>query len=160
MSSINYISAVLFVKDISVSKDFYMNIFRQEIQYDFGTNVMFMSGLTIWELRKDHEIYNCCPNENMERTNKFEIYFETDDLDGIISSIESNSIEKLHEVKEEPWGQRTIRLFDPDGHMIEIGESMVSFVKRLSLLMSPKEVSGKTGLSIEQIEQLIGKKKI
>jgi catechol 2,3-dioxygenase-like lactoylglutathione lyase family enzyme len=160
MSSINYISAVLFVKDISVSRDFYMNIFRQEIQYDFGTNVMFKSGLTIWELRKDHEIYNCYPNENMERTNKFEIYFETDDLDGIISSIESNSIEKLHEVKEEPWGQRTIRLFDPDGHMIEIGESMVSFVKRLSLFMSPKEVSGKTGLSIEQIEQLIGKKKI
>ncbi|MDP4191938.1 MAG: VOC family protein [Bacteroidota bacterium] len=155
MSSINYISAVLFVKDISVSKDFYMNIFKQEIQYDFGTNVMFKSGLTIWELRKDHEIYNCYPNENMERTNKFEIYFETDDLDGIISSVESNSIEKLHEVKEEPWGQRTIRLFDPDGHMVEIAESMVSFVKRLSLLMSPKEVSSKTGLSIEQIEQLI-----
>ncbi|MDP4176590.1 MAG: VOC family protein [Bacteroidota bacterium] len=155
MSSINYISAVLFVKDISVSKDFYINIFKQEIQYDFGTNVMFKSGLTIWELRKDHEIYNCYPNENMERTNKFEIYFETDDLDGIISSVESNSIEKLHEVKEEPWGQRTIRLFDPDGHMVEIAESMVSFVKRLSLLMSPKEVSSKTGLSIEQIEQLI-----
>lgn len=155
MSSINYTSAVLFVKDISVSKDFYMNIFKQEIQYDFGTNVMFKSGLSIWELKKDHEIYSCYPNDNMARTNKFEIYFETDDLDGIISSMESNSIEKLHEVKEEPWGQRTIRLFDPDGHMVEIGESMVLFVKRLSLLMSPKEVSSKTGLSLGQIQQLI-----
>lgn len=28
------------------------------------------------------------------------------------------------------WQQRVIRIFDPDGHMIEIGESMSEIAKR------------------------------
>lgn len=30
----------------------------------------------------------------------------------------------LHDLHDEPWGQRTIRFFDPDDHLIEAGESL------------------------------------
>ena len=154
MSGLKFISAVIFVRDIQTSKDFYTNVFKQEIQYDFGKNVMFKSGLSIWEVRKDHEIYQRFVN-GKNNDNKFELYFESDELDKIISLIEKDGIKKLHGLKEEPWGQRTIRIFDPDDHLVEVGESMKGFVQRLSEKLNEEEVSKKTGLSITEIRVVL-----
>ena len=35
----------------------------------------------------------------------------------------SFEINYVHKLKEYPWGQKAIRIYDPDGHMIEIGET-------------------------------------
>ena len=37
----------------------------------------------------------------------------------------------LHEINTEVWGQRNIRFYDPDGHLIEVGEAMHIFVARI-----------------------------
>ena len=37
---LNFHSTVLFVKDIEVSKQFYCNILSQEIDSDFGNNII------------------------------------------------------------------------------------------------------------------------
>jgi catechol 2,3-dioxygenase-like lactoylglutathione lyase family enzyme len=157
MGSLKYVSAVIFVKDIQVSKEFYTKIFQQEIQYDFGKNVTFKSGFTIWELREDHEIYLNLFSNHQAKNNYFELYFETEELDEIISMIKENQMKIFHDVKEEPWGQRTIRVFDPDDHMVEIGESMQGFIRRLKESMSDEEVSQKTGVSIDDIRKLLSK---
>ncbi|RKX68718.1 hypothetical protein DRP43_05215, partial [candidate division TA06 bacterium] len=47
--------------------------------------------------------------------------------------IKSKNIEFLHEIHEEPWGQRTIRFFDPDNHLIEIGEPLPIFIKNMNI---------------------------
>jgi catechol 2,3-dioxygenase-like lactoylglutathione lyase family enzyme len=157
MSNIKYVSAVIFVKNIQVSKEFYSKIFQQEIQYDFGKNVMFKSGFSIWEVREGHEIYQKLRIGDQVKISGFELYFETEDLDKVIALIEENQIKKFHDVKEESWGQRTIRIYDPDGNIVEIGESMERFVRRLKEVMSIEEVSKKTGLSIGEIEELLSK---
>ena len=46
---IRYVSAVLFVKDIAVSRRFYEGIFEQKVDTDFGKNVGYTSGLALWE---------------------------------------------------------------------------------------------------------------
>ena len=33
-------------------------------------------------------------------------------------------IEYVHPVKEHGWGQRVVRFYDPDKHIIEVGENM------------------------------------
>ena len=44
-----YHSCVLLVKDIEKSKHFYNTILGQNIVMDFGRNVGFEGGLSIWE---------------------------------------------------------------------------------------------------------------
>ena len=56
-----------------------------------------------------------------------ELYFETEDFDGFMKLLDSYpQAERLHEPKTFPWLQRGIHIFDPDGHLIEVSESMYS----------------------------------
>lgn len=60
-----------------------------------------------------------------------ELYFEKDDFDSFIIRLEQRSdIQYIGDgVKEAGWGQRCIRFYDLDGHIIEVGESMRMVVK-------------------------------
>jgi catechol 2,3-dioxygenase-like lactoylglutathione lyase family enzyme len=152
------LSIALFVKDIEVSKNFYVNILQQQINLDFGKNVIFKSGFTIWEINESHiipvkigisEISN-------NKVNRFELYFETENIQEIWTTLKKKNIKFLHEIHEEPWGQCTIRFFDPDNHLIEVGESMEQFVgKYYKKGMTVEQVSAKTSVPISEIKRLL-----
>ena len=142
---LNFHSTVLFVKDNEVSKQFYCNILSQEIDSDFGNNISFKTELSLWQIPEEH-ILNTDFYNKSNSNKSLEIYFETDDIVEIIDFINSKNIKKHHELIEESWGQKTIRIYDPDNNLIEIGEKLESFIKRMY----------QEGLSIEQINQKSG----
>jgi len=151
-------SIALFVEDIERSKQFYIETLQQQIEHDFGKNVIFKSGFAIWEIMSNHIIPDKLGYEQLiDRTvNRFELYFETEDLDEIYETLKSKNITFMHQMHEEPWGQFTIRFFDPDRHLIEVGESMKRFVSRIyNQGLSAEEVSVKTGVNIEEVKRLI-----
>jgi catechol 2,3-dioxygenase-like lactoylglutathione lyase family enzyme len=153
-------STAIFVKDIEISKDFYSNILGLPVDLDFGKNVIFKSGFAIWEIQKDHIIPSKLGMENISNQafNRFELYFETEKLPEIFESLKQKGINFLHEIHEEPWGQQTIRFFDPDSHLIEIGESMKQFVCRFyNQGLTVEQVSERTSVPVEQIKKLTGK---
>ena len=39
-------------------------------------------------------------------------------------------IHYVHPVKEHRWGQRAVRFYDPDGHIIEVGETLKAVCRR------------------------------
>ncbi|NLB52441.1 MAG: hypothetical protein GX808_05830 [Syntrophomonadaceae bacterium] len=60
-----------------------------------------------------------------------ELYFEVDDFEGFIQKLNTyKSIEYVHKPKKHEWQQRVVRIYDPDHHMIEIGESMAVIARR------------------------------
>jgi hypothetical protein len=59
-----------------------------------------------------------------------ELYFETDDLEPIYQRLSKAGIEFIHPICEQPWGQRVMRFYDPDSHIVEIGETMQAVVWR------------------------------
>ena len=63
-------------------------------------------------------------------SNSFELYFETESLDEIFNDLKNQKTEFLHEIEEQPWGQRVLRFYDPDKHIIEIGETMEAVIIR------------------------------
>ena len=68
----------------------------------------------------------------------------------------SFEIKYIHRLKEYNWGQKAIRIYDPNGHMIEVGESMEYVARRcLESGMSAEETAWKTQLGIGYVEQLI-----
>lgn len=154
---LNNCTAVLFVRSINESRDFYCNVLGLKIELDFGKNVIFKNGFAIWEIRKDHIISGKIGHRNLTgASTRFELYFETGDLDIIHESLVAHKVTFLHELHEEPWGQRTIRLFDPDGHLIEVGESMRDFIGRFHLQgLTPFEISKRTSVPVEEVKRLL-----
>jgi catechol 2,3-dioxygenase-like lactoylglutathione lyase family enzyme len=154
-------SAALFVKDIEASKNFYIGILGLSIDLDFGKNVIFKNGFAIWEIQENHIIPTTRGLNNISdlKVNRFELYFETENLRDIFEALKREEVSFLHEIHEEPWGQQTIRFFDPDNHLIEIGESMRQFVQRFyNQGLTIEQVSKRTSVPIEEIERLINKK--
>ncbi len=147
-------SSVIFVKDIKKSKDFYIRLLNQEIEHDFGENVILKGGLTIWEIRPEHVISKQLETDN--NSNRFELYFETELIDETYKKLKSEKVEFLHEIHEEPWGQRTIRLFDCDKHLVEIGEPMETFVKNMNEKgLSSNQITEKSGIPIETVNNIL-----
>jgi len=149
-------SIALFVKDIDVSKTFYHNVLGLEVEFDFGGNIIFKGGIAIWQINPNHIIPKSLGNIGDSQSNRFELYFETENLEKDYKTLLSTNAKFLHEIHEENWGQRNLRFFDPDNHLIEIGESLHCFVKRmLESGMSREQVSAKTGIAIEDVEKII-----
>lgn len=153
---LNYSASVIFVKDIETSKNFYNEFLGLEIEHDFGKNVSFYGGLAIWELREEHIVPQKLQDRMLKHGNRFELYFETSNIKDTLEKLASHKVEFLHEMHEEPWGQFTTRFFDPDGHLIEIGESLQTFVKRMKDDgMTIEEINKKTYIPVENVIELL-----
>ena len=154
-------SIALFVKDIEISKDFYSTILQQQIELDFGKNVIYKAGFAIWEIRENHIIPNLIGVDKIRdySVNRFELYFETENIVQDFKDLKSKNVLFLHEIHEELWGQQTIRFFDPDNHLIEIGESMKQFVNRfIEQGLTLEQVSARTFVPVEEVKRLINEK--
>lgn len=66
------------------------------------------------------------------------------------------NIDIIHEIKEEQWGQRTLRIFDSDKFIIEIAESMDHLVKRLAQSnCSIEAIAQKTQVPMKEVKQIL-----
>ena len=121
--------AVLSVSDISRSVAFYSDLFDQEVVLDLGKNVTFSGGFAIQE---DFAWLTGLPEKTVShRAHNMELYFETENFDRFLEKLRKQTgIEYVHQPKKHAWQQRVVRIYDPDGHMIEIGESMKSIALR------------------------------
>ena len=118
-----YSCTLLAVRDMDRALSFYQTIFRQEVVCDLGWNKTLSCGLVLQE--HFDRIAGFPESAIGFRPHDMELYFETEDFDGFLRLLEEHSeVERLHEVQTFPWKQRGIRIFDPDGHLIEVSESM------------------------------------
>ena len=87
-----------------------------------------------------------------------ELYFEEDKFDDFIAKLQQrNNIRYIGDgVKEADQGQRSIRFYDLDGHIIEVGENMKMVVKRfLDFGLSMTETSKRMDVSVSDLETLL-----
>ena len=117
-----YVSAVIFVKDIHRSKFFYHTLLELEMEYDFGSNITFENGMSIWQINKDHIIEDLLNTgmEDEQPVNRFELYFETDNILETDNKLRLSNTKYFHKIRKEPWGQLTLRVFDPDNHLVDL----------------------------------------
>jgi len=90
----------------------------------------------------------------LNKPNNFELYFEEEQFEEFVERLKSFKINYVHDVIEYPWGQRIIRFYDPDMHIIEVGESMETVVKRfIGQGLSVEETAERTQHPIEFVRQ-------
>ena len=59
----------------------------------------------------------------------------------------------MHDTVEHSWGQRVIRFYDPDYHIIEVGEDMGMVVKRfIDSGMTEEQVAERMKVPLEYVQ--------
>ena len=120
---------LIVVKDIERSKAFYRDLFGLVALAEFEGNVVLTEGLVLQEAT----IWESCINRTVEfGTNNAELYFEENDMDWFGEKLAQwqDPISYITPFSQNEWGQRLVRLYDPDGHMIEVRESMAAASRR------------------------------
>lgn len=147
-------SPMLVVTDINKSVDFYKKVFGLRVVMDFGANKTLTGGLALQTIETFKEFIG--KDEICFGGNNFEIYFEEDDFDKFINRLNECDVEYVHPVKEHSWGQRVVRIYDPDRHIIEIGENMKVVCRRfLASGMTPEQVAMRMDVPIKFVNACI-----
>ena len=123
-----YKSTLIAVSDMEKNRQFYHDVLGMNVVADFGANVTLDGGLVMqtmdtWKsfIRTDKVLL---PN------NAGELYFEEEDLDAFLENLKQFDICYVHPLFEHRWGQRVVRFYDPDRHIIEVGEKLNTVILR------------------------------
>lgn len=152
--NLQFSSTVIICKDFEKMTAFYKDLLQQEVEVDFGNCIGFKSKISLWKLSDEYPIAQKLGYSFSEKgNNNLEICFETENFEEIVAMLERQDINFLHRAEEESWGQKTLRLFDPENNLIEIGESIPCFVKRFyNDGMSLEEVAKRTSVPLEYVK--------
>lgn len=113
---------LMVVSDMERSLMFYKELFSLEAIRQFEGNVILTQGLVLqeragWEKLTGKAVsFGGCDSE---------LYFETGDLEMFQQKLDNSGLEIQYmcRLTTYEWGQKAIRFYDPDGHLIEVGEA-------------------------------------
>ncbi len=141
---------LIVVDDISVSRKFYEEVLNQKVILDFGANITLAGDFALQSKESWVKFIHKTEHEVLSKTNNFELYFEEERFDEFVEQLKSFKIKYVHDVVEYSWGKRVIRFYDPEMHIIEVGESTETVIKMFnSQGLSVKETAERTQHPIE-----------
>lgn len=144
---------LLAVRDMEASKAFYQDVLGMKITCDLGANVTLDGVLALQTLDTWRQLIER-DNVTLEN-NAAELYFEEWDMDALMSRLAGYEIHYVHGLKEQPWAQRAVRFYDPDGHIIEVGEAMPAVVRRLlGQGMTLENAADRLGIPLEAVREM------
>lgn len=148
-----FLSSLIVVSDIEKSKLFYYEVLGLKVVEDFGANVTLTGGIALQTKDSWCTFIHKKDNEIVFGGNDTELYFEEDDFDCFIQRLNNmTDINYVHSIVEHSWGQRVVRFYDPDNHIIEVGENMIIVVRRfLNKGLSIKEIAIRMDVPVDYV---------
>ena len=122
---------------------------KNKIRTKFNADAIEMEGAAIAQVCKLDNIQFIVirsisdkPNGNNEIT-----------FDKFLEKLESLDLDYVHPVREHSWGQRVLRFYDPDRHVIEVGENMKSVCRKfLDGGMTPEQTAERMGVPLKFVK--------
>ena len=125
-----YKGTLIAVNDMEKAKRFYNSVLGLEVIMDAGANVELTGGVFLQTADTWVNFIHKTKSEVVFGNNAVELYFETDNIDDFIIKLEAlDSVSYVHPLVEHSWGQRAIRFYDLDNHIIEVAENIVMVIK-------------------------------
>jgi catechol 2,3-dioxygenase-like lactoylglutathione lyase family enzyme len=160
METIRFKGPAAYVSDLDRSRGFYEGLLGFEVgrvmrHADADIAVAYTAGFSIWLVTHAYwsifgpaaSVPPVLGHGNWENT------FETPRFDEIYATLRGAGARFAHELRELPWGQRGFRVYDPDGHIIDISETHGALVRRLIAQGRSKEsIAAQVSLTHEQID--------
>lgn len=152
-----YTSTLIAVRDMKKSKQFYHDVLGLDVISDFGANVALASGVVLQTLDTWKDFIHKKTEEVVFQNNAAELYFEEDDIDAFVSKLSAfEDLEYVHPLFEHPWGQRVVRFYDPDKHIIEVGENMVMVVRKfIDDGLSVQETANRMDVPVDYVKSCL-----
>lgn len=116
---------MLVVSDIEKSRKFYKEVLGLNTVLDLGTNITLSGGIILQAIDSWADLILKEIDEINYSGNDVELYFEEDFFDDFLDRLKLiENIDYIHPVLEHRWGQRVVRFYDLDKHIIEVGENI------------------------------------
>lgn len=145
---------LLVVSDMEKAKKFYKDVLNLRVIMDFGANVTLTGGLCLQTKETWMGFIDAKEEDIIFGGNNAEIYFEEDDFDAFAEKLKGiDDIDYVHPVIEHRWGQRVVRFYDPDRHIIEVGENLKFVCRRfLDSGMTEEEVAVRMDVPLKFVQ--------
>ena len=113
---------LIVVNDIEKSKAFYKDLFGLDVVSDFGENVILTEGLVLQERKVWEKLLG---REIVSGGHDAELFFVEKDMHAFIQKLKNcpYPVKYAIPIMENAWGQPVVRIYDLDGHLIEIAGS-------------------------------------
>jgi len=128
-STVKYVCPLIVVADMQRARNFYEKLLGQEVIVDFGENITFRGNFALHLQKHYRSLID--GKEVHPGGNDFELYFEYDEVEELACRLKDAGVVFVHEMREQPWRQRVVRFYDPDCHIVEVGESLEFLAFRL-----------------------------
>jgi catechol 2,3-dioxygenase-like lactoylglutathione lyase family enzyme len=122
------IGAAAYVRDLAASRRFYEGLLGLEVKRvmqraERDIAIAYAQGLSIWQIDDACDMIFGPGSPRPERLGctNWEFSFETAGVDLLATRLEAAGVRFAQTLRTLPWGQRAIRVYDPDGHIIDIG---------------------------------------
>ena len=147
-------NTLLAVTDMERSVEFYQSVLGLQVILDFGANKTLTGGLCLQTAETWADFVE--GRELRFGGNDGEVYFEEADFDAFAAKLAAHPIQYVHPVKEHAWGQRVVRFYDPDGHIIEVGEELRAVCRRfLDAGMTPEQTAARMDVPLEFVNSCL-----
>jgi lactoylglutathione lyase len=143
-------SPLLAVRDMERAKEFYREVLGLHVTADFGANVTLTGGVSLQTMETWQDFIGGSITPGGRDT---ELYFEEPDFDAFAGRLAAMpGIQYVHPVIEHRWGQHVVRFYDPDGHIIEVGEPISAVCRRfLDTGMTEQQVALRMDVPVELV---------
>ena len=151
-----FTGTLIAVKDIEISKRFYNDVLGLNVVADFGANVTLEGGVVLQTLETWRQFIRT--DDVVFQNNAGELYFEEDNLDAFCEHLKSFNICYVHGLHEHPWGQRVIRFYDLDKHIIEVAEKLETVIFRfMKQGLSAEETAARMNIPVDFVKSCLNK---
>ena len=152
-----FLNPLIVVSNMEKSKLFYYEVLGLKVIEDFGANITLTGGIALQTKDSWSTFIHKEDSEIVFGGNESELYFEEDDFDSFIKRLNNmRDINYVHSMIEHSWGQRVVRFYDPDRHIIEVGENMIKVVRRfLDSGLSIEETAIRMDVSLDYVKSYL-----
>ena len=128
-----------------------------DVELDFGENVTLTGGIVLQTKDSWPTLIHKSKNEIFFGANNSELYFEENDFDNFILKLKQiPNISYVHPVIEHSWGQRVVRFYDPDKHIIEVAENLTKVVQKfLNECMSAETIAMRMDVTVDYVKSCL-----
>ncbi len=127
--TVRYVGPAAYVRDLAASRHFYEDLLGLAVKHVMHREpgraiaIAYQAGFSIWQI---DDAYDAIYGAGSSRPDKlghgnWELSFETAELDAVAARLAAAGVPVAHGLRQMAWGQRAIRVFDPDGHIVDIG---------------------------------------
>ena len=144
---------LLSVRDINSARRLYEGLLGCVVSIDLGVHIAYTNGIFLQEERSWRTLIDKQEEEIAYGANDAELYFEEHEIESFYVRARVFDVELLHGLIEHDWGQRVVRFYDYDGHIIEVGEHLGDVARRfLSAGMTREEAAKRMDVPLEMLE--------